>query len=211
MKIKVLLIAALAALSFSAKAQIEGIEVGADLGLGYIDGADKRINGNIGTNFGLTLIQGMSGGLFYTHMNTNSKEDRRFNRHYGDCEFLFRSNYTGLYFKKIFFPTKIFRFSAFAKGGIGGTNYSNHVVTNGDDDDSGIGTLHQKADKCFVTVVEPGAQLELKMRGQGIIFYLGATYRKYGNLKLYCDSYKIASGADLDGVTVMFGISLRTN
>ena len=211
MKVKVLLIAALAALSFSAKAQIEGVEVGADLGLGYIDGADKRINGNIGCNFGLTLIQGMAGGMFFTHLNTNSKVDTRFNRYFGDDEFLYRSNYTGLYFKKTFFPRKLLRFSAFAKGGIGGTNYSNHVVTNGDDDDSGIGTLHQKADKCFVTVVEPGAQLELKMRGEGIIFYLGATYRKYGNLKLYCNDKKIASGNDLDGITVMFGITLRTN
>ena len=210
MKVKVLLIAALAALSFSAKAQIEGVEVGADLGLGYIDGADKRINGNIGCNFGLTLIQGMAGGMFFTHLNTNSKVDTRFNRYFGDDEFLYRSNYTGLYFKKTFFPRKLLRFSAFAKGGIGGTNYSNHVVTYGDDEDY-IGTLHQKADKCFVTVVEPGAQLELKMRGEGIIFYLGATYRKYGNLKLYCNDKKIASGNDLDGITVMFGITLRTN
>ena len=211
MKVKVLLIAVLAALSFSAKAQIEGVEVGADLGLGYIDGADKRINGNIGCNFGLTLVQGMAGGMFYTHLNTTSKVDTRFNRRFGDDEFLFRSNYTGLYFKKTFFPRKLLRFSGFVKGGIGGTNYSNHVVTNGDDDDSGIGTLHQKADKCFVTVVEPGAQLELKMRGEGIIFYLGATYRKYGNLKLYCNETKIASGTDLDGITVMFGITMRTN
>ena len=209
MKVKVLLIAALAALSFSANAQIEGIEATAEIGLGYIDGADKRVNGNIGCNLGLTFIKGMSGGMFYTHLNTNSKVDTRLD--FDDNEFLYRSNYTGLYFKKIFFPNKLLRFSAFAKGGIGGTNYSNHVVTNGDDDDSGIGTLHQKADKCFITVLEPGAQLELKMRGQGIIFSLGATYRKYGNLNLYCDNHKLASGTDLDGITVMFGITLRTN
>ena len=209
MKVKVLLIAALAVLSFSANAQIEGIEATAEIGLGYIDGADKRVNGNIGCNLGLTFIKGMSGGMFYTHLNTNSKVDTRLD--FDDNEFLYRSNYTGLYFKKIFFPNKLLRFSAFAKGGIGGTNYSNHVVTNGDDDDSGIGTLHQKADKCFITVLEPGAQLELKVRGQGIIFSLGATYRKYGNLNLYCDNYKLASGTDLDGITVMFGITLRTN
>ena len=188
MKVKIILIAALTVLSLSANAQIEGIEATAEIGLGYIDGADQRINGNIGCNLGLTFVQGMSGGMFYTHLNTNSKVDTRLD--YDDNEFLFRSNYTGLYFKKIFFPNKLLRFSAFVKGGIGGTNYSNHVVTNGDDEDSGIGTLHQKADKCFVTVVEPGAQLELKVRGQGIIFHLGATYRKYGNLKLYCDDNK---------------------
>ncbi|MBO4243512.1 MAG: hypothetical protein J5882_00455 [Bacteroidales bacterium] len=211
MKAKVFLIAALAALSLSANAQIEGVEFGADLGLGYIHGADKRINGNIGCNLGLTMIQGMAAGWFYTHLNTNSKVDHRFNRYFGDDEFLYRSNYTGLYFKKTFFPKKLLRFSALVKGGIGGTNYSNHVVTNGDDDDNGIGTLHQKADKCFVTVVEPGAQLELKIRGEGIIFSLGATYRKYGNLKLYCNDKKIASADDLDGVTVYFGVTLRTN
>lgn len=209
MKAKVLLVAALAALSLSANAQIEGVEIGAEAGLGYIDGADKRINGNLGCNFGLTLVQGMAGGIFYTHLNTNSKVDGRFR--FDDNEFLFRSNYTGLYFKKTFFPRKLLRFSGFVKGGIGGTNYSNHIVTNGDDDESGIGTLHQKADKCFVTVVEPGAQLELKVRGEGIIFSLGATYRKYGNLNLKCDHYKIASGTDLDGITVMFGVTMRTN
>jgi len=211
MKVKIILIAALTALSFGAKAQIEGVEMGAELGLGYIDGADKRINGNIGCNFGLTMVQGMAGGLFFTHLNTNSKVDHRFNGYFGDDEFLFRSNYTGLYFKKTFFPRKLLRFSALVKGGIGGTNYSNHIVTNGDDDESGIGTLHQKADKCFVTVVEPGAQLEYKIRGEGIIFSLGATYRKYGNLKLYCNDKKIASGDDLDGITVLFGLTFRTN
>jgi len=209
MKAKFILIAALTTLSFGAKAQIEGVEMGAELGLGYIDGADKRINGNIGCNFGLTMVQGMAGGLFFTHLNTNSKVDHRFR--FDDNEFLFRSNYTGLYFKKTFFPRKLLRFSALVKGGIGGTNYSNHIVTNGDDDDSGIGTLHQKADKCFVTVVEPGAQLEYKIRGEGIIFSLGATYRKYGNLNLKCDRYKIATGTDLDGVTVLFGLTFRTN
>lgn len=209
MKVIIILIAALTALSFGAKAQIEGVEMGAELGLGYIDGADKRINGNIGCNFGLTMVQGMAGGLFFTHLNTNSKVDHRFNGYFGDDEFLFRSNYTGLYFKKTFFPRKLLRFSALVKGGIGGTNYSNHIVTN--DDESGIGTLHQKADKCFVTVVEPGAQLEYKIRGEGIIFSLGATYRKYGNLKLYCNDKKIASGDDLDGITVLFGLTFRTN
>ena len=101
MKVKIILIAALTALSFGAKAQIEGVEMGAELGLGYIDGADKRINGNIGCNFGLTMVQGMAGGLFFTHLNTNSKVDHRFR--FDDNEFLFRSNYTGLYFKKTFF------------------------------------------------------------------------------------------------------------
>lgn len=209
MKTKLILIAALTALSFGAKAQIEGVEMGTELGLGYIDGADKRINGNIGCNFGLTMVQGMAGGLFFTHMNTNSEVDGRFR--FDDNEFLFRSNYTGLYFKKTFFPRKLLRFSALVKGGIGGTNYSNHIVTNSDDNESGIGTLHQKADKCFVTVVEPGAQLEYKIRGEGIIFSFGATYRKYGNLNLKCDHYKIASGTDLDGVTVLFGLTFRTN
>ncbi len=210
MKVKILLIAALTALSFSANAQIEGVEMGAELGIGYIYGADKRINGNVGCSFGLTMVQGMSAGWFFTHLNTSSKNDFRFKRYFGDSDFLFRSNYTGPYFKKTFFPRKLLRFSAIIKGGIGGTNYSNHVVTNGDDD-HWIGTLHEKADKCFVTVIEPGANLEYKMRGQGIIFMLGATYRKYGNLNLHCDNYNIASGTALDGVTVYFGITVRTN
>jgi len=210
MKAKLIIAALLLCASNAVFGQIEGVEIGADAGLGYIDGADKRINGNLGFNFGLTFVQGLSGGLFYTHLNTNSEVDGRFNRYFGDDEFLYRSNYVGLYAKKIFFPNKLLRFSGFVKGGIGGANYSNHVVTYGDDEHY-VGTLHQKADKCFVTVVEPGGALELKMRGQGIIFSLGATYRLFGNLKLSCDGHKIATGNDLDGITVFFGITLRTN
>lgn len=209
MKAKFLLIAALTIITTAANAQIEGVEIGAEVGLGYIDGADKRINGNLGCNFGLTITNGFAGGLFFTHLNTNCEEDGRLSHLFDDCEFLYRSNYTGLYFKKIFLENSSLQFSAFVKGGIGGTNYSNHVAKNflQNEDDEGI--LHEKADKCFVTVVEPGASIDYDLGG--IVLSLGATYRKYGNLKLYCDGYKIASGNDLDGITVFFAVTLRTN
>ncbi|MCQ2974140.1 MAG: hypothetical protein MJ211_04950 [Bacteroidales bacterium] len=207
MKIKFALLFIAIMLTQNIKAQfIKGFEIDFKAGIGYtntLETTEARVTGDLGTDIGLIFDYDISGGLFYNHFNTTSRVDD-----YLGEKFLFRSNYTGIYLKKTFFPRSFVHFSIPVRIGIGGANYSNHVVTDYDGyDDDSVFHLHEKEDKCFIYALEPGIQVEFNLADEAVRLGTGVSYRKLGNLHLnYGDGYKIASGCDLDGP--VFNVSL---
>lgn len=193
-------LSALLLLNFTlCKAQL-GADFDVKFGIGYTK--NERVSGNIAIDLGVKFNNDVVAGLFYDHFNTTSENDYLLNEKY-----LFRCNTAGIYLKKVFFKYSPIRFSIPMKVGIGGANYSNHHVTGEYYDEYYEFCLHEKEDKCFVTMLEPGFNLEIPIMEKMAFISVDASYKmiKKLDLEYYYDNRTIASGNDLD--SWYFGVS----